>query len=105
MKLARVIGTVVSTQKVAGLKNTRIMMVQPLDDILMPDGRPIAAIDAVQSGTGDLVYLTLSREASLACPDSFVPVDAAITGIVDKVNKDEAGIKNKESIFGKGKNT
>jgi ethanolamine utilization protein EutN len=39
----------------------------------------------VQAGEGDLVYLVGSREAALACDPWFVPVDAAIVGIVDGV--------------------
>ena len=34
---------------------------------------------------GDLVFLVGSREAALACDPFFVPVDAAIVGIVDEV--------------------
>ncbi|HEU4612145.1 MAG TPA: EutN/CcmL family microcompartment protein, partial [Kofleriaceae bacterium] len=40
----------------------------------------------VQAGVGDLVYLVGSREAALACDPWFVPVDAAIVGIVDGVD-------------------
>jgi hypothetical protein len=35
------------------------------------------------------VYLVGSREAALACDPWFVPVDAAIVGIVDDVNNPE----------------
>jgi ethanolamine utilization protein EutN len=37
------------------------------------------------AGPGELVYIVASREAALACPETFVPVDHAITGIVDEV--------------------
>jgi ethanolamine utilization protein EutN len=37
------------------------------------------------AGPGELVYIVASREAALACPDTFVPVDHAIVGIVDEV--------------------
>ena len=40
----------------------------------------------MQAGEGDLVYLVGSREAALACDPWFVPVDAAIVGIVDGVD-------------------
>ena len=43
------------------------------------------AIDTVQTGVSELVYLVGSREAALACDPWFVPVDAAIVGIVDGV--------------------
>ncbi|MCP5103889.1 MAG: EutN/CcmL family microcompartment protein [bacterium] len=101
MKLAKVIGTVVSTQKVDSIKGLKILMIQPLDEKLAAAGSPVAAIDTVQAGPGELVYYTLSREASLALPEPFSPVDAAITGIVDQVNVEDVGIKDKEDIFEK----
>ena len=44
------------------------------------------AVDTVRAGEGDLVYLVGSREAALALETWFVPVDAAIVGIVDDVD-------------------
>jgi ethanolamine utilization protein EutN len=101
MKLAKVIGTVVSTQKIDSVKDLKIMMIQPLNEKQEHSGGPIAAIDTVQAGTGDLVYYTLSREASLALPQPFAPVDAAITGIVDQVTVEDPGIPGKKNIFEK----
>ena len=99
MKLARVIGTVVATQKVESIRGLKIAMIQPLTDEMEEDGHELAAIDMTQSGPGELVWWILSREASLALPDPFAPVDACITGIVDDVYTDDQGIYNKEKIF------
>ncbi len=101
MKLAKVIGTVVSTRKVEAIANLKILMIQPLDEKQTPIGGPIAAIDTVQAGPSDLVYYTLAKESALALPDPFAPVDAAITGIVDQVNVEDKGIINKNEIFEK----
>ena len=101
MKLAKVIGTVVATVKDPSLTGLKILMIQPLDDDQKNDGDPIAAIDVVQAGPGDLVHWIMAREAALALPNTFAPVDAAITGIVDQVNSENCGIKNKEHIFPK----
>jgi ethanolamine utilization protein EutN len=76
-------------------------MIQPLDEKLKNAGEPVAAIDTVQAGYGDLVYYIIAREASLALPDPFSPVDATITGIVDQVNLEDVGIKDKKEIFTK----
>lgn len=86
MKLARVIGTVVATRKDASLVGSKILMIQPLTDEMKNSGEAIAAIDTVQAGTGDLVYWITGREAALALPDTFAPVDATIVGIVDSVD-------------------
>ena len=86
MKLARVIGTVVASTKVDGLEGVRFLIVQPLDRDQREVGEPVVAADGVaMAGPGELVYIVASREAALACPDTFVPVDHAIVGIVDEV--------------------
>ncbi len=89
MKFARVIGTVVATRKYDDLEGIKFLVVQPLDEDLKPDGRPTVAADATfQAGHGELVFMVASREGSQALPDWFVPVDLAITGIVDEVDID-----------------
>jgi len=88
MQLARVIGTLVATIKDPSLIGQKILMIQPLTDDLKPVGTPIAAIDSVRAGTGDLVHWVIAREAALVLENSFAPVDAAITGIVDEVTRE-----------------
>ena len=86
MKFARVIGTLVATRKYEGLEGIKFLVVQPLDRELNPQGRPTIAADATaQAGPGELVFVVGSREAAQALPEVFVPVDLAITGIVDEV--------------------
>ncbi|OQY21554.1 MAG: hypothetical protein B6I34_07130 [Anaerolineaceae bacterium 4572_32.1] len=87
MKFARVIGTVVATRKYEGLEGIKFLVVQPLDEELNPAGRPAIAADATaQAGPGELVFVVASREAAQALPEVFVPVNLAITGIVDEVD-------------------
>ena len=85
MYLGRVIGTVVATVKYEGLEGARIKLVQPIRDDGSASGAPHAAVDVAQSNEGDTVFLVGSREAALALENTFVPVDAAIVGIVDAV--------------------
>ena len=86
MELARVIGTVVATTKVPGLAGVRFLIVQPLDRDQKETGTPVVAADGVaMAGPGELVYVVASREAALAMPEKFVPVDHAVVGIVDQV--------------------
>lgn len=89
MYLGRVVGSVVAERKALGLEGAKLLLVQPLDDALEPVGPPQAAVDTVQAGPDDLVYLVGSREAALALAPSFVPVDAAVIGIVDHVHAPE----------------
>ena len=88
MKLARVIGTVVATTKYEGMGGVKLLVVQPLDRDGEPRGSPTVAADATaQAGPGHLVFVVGSREAAQAMPEPFVPVDLAITGIVDEVDR------------------
>ncbi len=87
MKLGRVVGTVVATERYRGLEGIKFLIVQPLDREQRPQGRPLVAADAVaMAGPGELVYFVAAREAAQALPETFVPVDHAITGIVDLVD-------------------
>ena len=96
MKFARVIGTLVATRKYEGLEGIKFLVVQPLDRDLNPHGRPAIAADATaQAAPGELVFMVASREGAQALPEVFVPVDLAITGIVDEVEI-EHGIRRQQ---------
>ncbi len=87
MQLARVLGSVVATEKAAGLEGVRFLVIQPLDKHEVAVGGTVVAADAVHmAGAGELVYFVSSREAAEALPERFVPVDHAIVGIVDEVH-------------------
>ncbi len=88
MQLGRVTGTVVASTVYPGLEGVRLLIVQPLDRKLRPRGTSVVAADGVaMAGPGELVYVVASREASLALPEPFVPVDHAVVGIVDAVEE------------------
>lgn len=96
MKFARVIGTVVATRKYEDLEGIKFLVVQPLSEDLAPEGRAVIAADATaQAGPGELVFMVASREGAQALPEVFVPVDLAITGIVDEVEI-ERGIRRQQ---------
>ncbi|MBI5508760.1 MAG: EutN/CcmL family microcompartment protein [Deltaproteobacteria bacterium] len=87
MYLGLVIGTVVAERKAAGLEGKKLMLVQPLNEARAASGAKQVAVDTVQAGVGDVVYLVGSREAALAVTPTFVPVDAAIVGIIDDLQR------------------
>ena len=89
MKLARVIGSVMSTQKDASLEGVKLLLVQPVDERLGEYGEPFIACDTVQAGTGDVVFWEGGREAALALENWFNTSDATIMGIVDAIERAE----------------
>ncbi len=89
MQLARVIGTCVATQKYPGLGGVRLLVVEPVDAAGKTTGAPLIAADTVSAGEGEVVFLVGAREASLALDEAFVPVDAAIVGLVDEAWRED----------------
>lgn len=93
MQLARVLGCVVATVKHESLVGVRLLLVQPQDHAGRPDGDAIVACDPLQAGEGELVQYIVGREAALALPDTFAPVDATVIAIVDEVYHDESWLQ------------
>jgi len=84
MYLARVTGRLVATHKYEGLEGLPLQWIQPLDEHGRAMGAQLVACAVVSVGPGDLVHFVDGREAALACPQTFVPVDAAIIGFVEQ---------------------
>ncbi|MBI4618036.1 MAG: EutN/CcmL family microcompartment protein [Planctomycetes bacterium] len=85
-RLARVIGTVWAPEKYADLEGAKIQIVRPLTAEGEPDGRPFLAVDAIGAGAGELVFYVTAYEAVMAYGKDLVPIDAALIGIVDRVD-------------------
>jgi ethanolamine utilization protein EutN len=86
MFLGKVIGTVVAEKKYQGLEGIKLLVVQPLNRNRKPVGDPLVAVDTQRAGPGDTVFMEDGREASYTLPVQFVPVEAAVVGIVDQVD-------------------
>ena len=95
MQLAKVLGTVVATEKHASLVGVKLLIIQPHDHEGRPAGPPIIAADPLQAGEGDTVQFIIGREACLHLPVPFSPVDAGIVAIVDHYwgDSEAAGVK------------
>jgi microcompartment protein CcmK/EutM len=86
MQLARVVGTLVATQKHRKFDGAKLLLVQPLALDDQPRGPVLLATDAVGAGVHEKVLIVLDgRAASDAMGRRGTPVDAAIIGIVDQV--------------------
>ena len=95
MQIARVVGTVVSTQKNRKLEGAKLLLVQPVSidpqTLDEPRGVALLAIDSVGAGVGEKVLVVIEgKAAGDALGKKAAAVDAAIIGIVDTV--DLAGV-------------
>ena len=87
MQLARVIGSVVATRKDPTLVWAKLLLVQPLMGDGTSHGSPLLVVDAAGAGAGEHVLIVLEgRAAGSALRKATAPVDAAIVGIVDRVD-------------------
>ena len=83
MILARVCGTVVSSQKEPSMNGLRFMLVQPVDEDRKESGSPVVAVDAVGAGTGEYVLYASGSSARQTAVTDKRPCDAVIMAIVD----------------------
>jgi ethanolamine utilization protein EutN len=89
MQIARVVGTVIATQKHRKFEGAKLLLVQPLNLDDSPRGNTLLAVDGVGAGIHEKVLIVLEgRAAGEALGRKAAPVDAAIVGIVDTVDVD-----------------
>lgn len=87
MQIGTVIGNVWATRKEDVLLGLKFLVVQPE----LPNGSIIKssayiAVDQIGAGVGDKVMVTNGSSASNMTPDSKLPIDALIIGIIDSVD-------------------
>ncbi len=96
MRLGKVIGTVVATQKTERLKGAKLLIVQELTIEAQATSTFVVCMDAVGAGYGDVVLTCAGSSARLTSVTESAPVDATIIGIVDTVEREG------EVVFRKG---
>jgi carbon dioxide concentrating mechanism protein CcmL len=82
---AKVIGTVVSSQKDPNLNGKKLLLCKEVDH----EGKPLksyhVAVDAVQAGEGSFVLLTYGSAARMTAATKDAPIDAVVMAIIDDV--------------------
>ena len=86
MIIARILGTVVSTQKDERLTGKKLLIVRPLNLDGTDGSGYVVAVDTVGAGFRERVLVVAGSSARLAQGMKDVPVDAAIIGVVDTVD-------------------
>lgn len=101
MFIGRITGSIVSTHKVDSMVGQKLFVVEPLrvdevtKDALKSTGRTFIVVDAVGAGEGEVVLCVQGSSARFTEETKKLPIDAAIIGIVDKVQVHEALIYDK----------
>jgi len=84
VRIARVIGSVVSTIKADALTGAKLLVVAPLGETHAAE--PYVAVDTVGAGRGEVVLVATGGAARLAeRQSSQAPVDSTIVAIVDRL--------------------
>jgi ethanolamine utilization protein EutN len=103
MFIAKVTGSVVSTQKTEAMIGQKLLVVEPYRleterrQSLVTTGRTFVAVDTVGAGEGEFVLITQGSSARLTPETKSLPVDAVIIGIVDTVRVDQESVFSRAS--------
>lgn len=98
MKLAKVLGSVVSVRKVSNLKSLKLMVVEYLDDELKPSKKTAVCTDTVSAGEGDVVIVCSSSSARQTEITNKACTDNSIVGIVDSIHSRNEWIYNSSEV-------
>ncbi|MBI4791003.1 MAG: EutN/CcmL family microcompartment protein [Chloroflexi bacterium] len=82
MILGQVVGEVIATIKDESVHGRKLLITQLMNHKREPIGRPQVAIEVVDAGVGDYVFLVRARDASFAVMPN-APADLAIVGVID----------------------
>lgn len=102
MFVARVTGSVVSTQKVGTMTGHKLLVVEPYRleaeqrDKLVTTGRTFIAVDTLGAGLDDMVLIVQGSSARLTPETKQLPIDAAVIGIVDTVTIDRQNVYSRQ---------
>ena len=104
MFVAKVTGSLVSTQKVASMVGYKLLVIEPYRlepsrrRSLTTTDRTFIAVDTMGAGVGDYVLVTQGSSARQTPETKDLPVDAVVIGIVDRVHVDTVCVYSREPV-------
>ena len=102
MFVAKVSGSVVSTQKVDSMVGQKLLVVEPFRlepkerSELVTTGRTFIAVDALGAGVGDMVLISQGSSARFTPETNKLPIDCVIIGIVDTVHIEKNNVYKRQ---------
>lgn len=103
MFVAKVTGSVVSTEKVETMRGQKLLIVEPYRieqkkrDSLTTTGRTFVAVDTLGAGEGDFVLIVQGSSARFTPETQKLPIDCVVIGIVDSVNVEKKSVYNRSN--------
>ena len=91
MFLGKVVGTVWSTKKTPDLEGVRFLIVHPFDLDHEPTKNVVVVADRLGAGAGETVMCAYGKAARSAIGNQDMSIEAAVVGIVDRVDLTETG--------------
>lgn len=89
MILAKVVGTVVASQKEPKIEGAKLLLLEKIDPVTMKGKNDfVVSIDAVGAGIGEIVFYASGSGARQTVLTQGVPTDATVVAIVDAIEKD-----------------
>ncbi len=83
MRIAKVVGTTVSTIKDENLVGRKLLILRPSDETGVANGKPYVAVDTLDAGVGDLVLTAHGSGGRQTNITKDSPVDAVIMAVID----------------------
>lgn len=103
MFLAKVTGSVVSTQKVETMRGYKLLVVEPYridpkkKTQLVGTGRTFVTVDGLGAGEGEFVLITQGSSARLTPETKHLPIDTVVVGIVDAVHVESIPVFDRQA--------
>jgi microcompartment protein CcmK/EutM len=103
MFVAKVTGSVVSTEKVESMRGQKLLVVEPFRieptdrETLVTTGRTFIAVDMLGAGVGDMVLIVQGSSARFTPETNKLPIDCVVIGIVDSVNIEKKSVYNRQT--------
>ena len=86
MLLGKVIGTVWATKKDQKLEGLKLLLVRHIELDYSLKKTYVVAADTVGAGVGEIVMITTGSSARQSILTEGKPIDAAVSGIIDKLD-------------------
>ena len=88
MKIARVIGTTISTIKDEKVRGSKLLILRQTDEVGEFIGKSFVAVDLVDAGVNDLVLTGEGSSARQTYQTKDCPVDAVVIAVIDHLEVD-----------------